>query len=191
MRCLTCRQRKKKCDELLYPVCQNCLGKNLECRWSRQILDLHNKLKQVKYVGKSKSPLPIEHMTKEKQNISPSISTKTASEILSYTTTPSTSSVLTPIVATLDEDLMPTYSNITYSNISSGYLWDDIDSSQALLAPSLIEYSNSPIGESLRQSSIQVVKPQYESTKRKKPSRIIDKIAYQEDVTNEGNAPLE
>lgn len=30
--CLTCRKRKKKCDEIR-PLCQNCTRKDLECKW--------------------------------------------------------------------------------------------------------------------------------------------------------------
>lgn len=30
--CLTCRKRKKKCDEI-WPLCTNCAGKGLECKW--------------------------------------------------------------------------------------------------------------------------------------------------------------
>lgn len=30
--CLTCRMRKKKCDEIR-PLCTNCAGKGLECKW--------------------------------------------------------------------------------------------------------------------------------------------------------------
>lgn len=51
--CLTCRKRKKKCDELLYPVCQNCECKNLQCSWPPIKLDLHKKLEEVKYTDSS------------------------------------------------------------------------------------------------------------------------------------------
>lgn len=33
--CLTCRKRKKKCDEIR-PLCTNCAGKGLECKWSAE-----------------------------------------------------------------------------------------------------------------------------------------------------------
>lgn len=49
--CFTCRKRKKKCDELLYPVCQNCQEKNLVCKWPLKKHEMHKKLEEVKYIG--------------------------------------------------------------------------------------------------------------------------------------------
>lgn len=36
--CLTCRRRKKKCDELLYPQCRNCHTNELQCTWPEHIV---------------------------------------------------------------------------------------------------------------------------------------------------------
>ncbi|ODV77543.1 uncharacterized protein CANTADRAFT_315594 [Suhomyces tanzawaensis NRRL Y-17324] len=55
--CLTCRKRKKKCDELLYPKCRSCEIKNVECIWPTSKHELHRKLEQVKYVADSKKPI--------------------------------------------------------------------------------------------------------------------------------------
>lgn len=55
--CFTCRRRKKKCDELLYPVCQNCHRKGLECAWPPLKHELHKKLEEVKYIADSVEPL--------------------------------------------------------------------------------------------------------------------------------------
>lgn len=49
--CFTCRKRKKKCDELLYPVCQNCQEKNLACQWPLKKHEFHKKMEEVKYIG--------------------------------------------------------------------------------------------------------------------------------------------
>lgn len=49
--CFTCRKRKKKCDELLYPTCQNCQEKNLACQWPLKKHEFHKKLEEVKYIG--------------------------------------------------------------------------------------------------------------------------------------------
>lgn len=54
--CLTCRQRKKKCDETLYPVCQNCDKKGLGCVWPAEKHELNKLMQQVKYVATSKEP---------------------------------------------------------------------------------------------------------------------------------------
>lgn len=48
--CWTCRKRKKKCDELLYPVCQNCQLKKLACEWPRLKHELFIKEREAKYV---------------------------------------------------------------------------------------------------------------------------------------------
>ncbi|KAK6456782.1 uncharacterized protein RJT20DRAFT_134090 [Scheffersomyces xylosifermentans] len=48
--CLTCRKRKKKCDETSYPICQNCQSKSLECSWPQTKHELHKKLEEVKYI---------------------------------------------------------------------------------------------------------------------------------------------
>jgi hypothetical protein len=49
--CYTCRRRKKKCDEALYPVCQRCAAKGLPCDWPPQKHKLSRVLNQVVYVG--------------------------------------------------------------------------------------------------------------------------------------------
>lgn len=49
--CFTCRKRKKKCDELLYPVCQNCQEKNLACQWPLKKHEFHKNMEEVKYIG--------------------------------------------------------------------------------------------------------------------------------------------
>lgn len=49
--CLTCRRRKKKCDESSYPVCQNCVQKLVECKWSNKAHTLHKQLAYVRYLG--------------------------------------------------------------------------------------------------------------------------------------------
>lgn len=49
--CLTCRKRRKKCDELAYPTCQNCDKKGLECSWSEKTVELHKSMNNVKYFG--------------------------------------------------------------------------------------------------------------------------------------------
>ncbi|UPX12063.1 uncharacterized protein EKO05_0002639 [Ascochyta rabiei] len=47
--CLTCRNRRRKCDERK-PICQNCMSKGLECRYAAafQILGKHNFTPEVK-----------------------------------------------------------------------------------------------------------------------------------------------
>ena len=49
--CFACRKRKKKCDELLYPVCQNCQEKNLACRWPPKKHEFHKNMEEIKYIG--------------------------------------------------------------------------------------------------------------------------------------------
>ncbi|RLV92552.1 hypothetical protein JA1_003074 [Spathaspora sp. JA1] len=49
--CLTCRKRKKKCDEASYPMCQNCQSKKLSCIWPSITHELHKKITQVKYIA--------------------------------------------------------------------------------------------------------------------------------------------
>lgn len=49
--CLTCRKRRKKCDELAYPTCQNCDKKGLDCTWSEKTIELHKSMNNVKYFG--------------------------------------------------------------------------------------------------------------------------------------------
>lgn len=49
--CFTCRKRKKKCDELLYPICQNCQEKNLACQWPLKKHEFHKNMEEVKYIG--------------------------------------------------------------------------------------------------------------------------------------------
>lgn len=42
--CFTCRRRKKKCDESLYPDCKNCLANGLPCTWPGHVEELHKKI---------------------------------------------------------------------------------------------------------------------------------------------------
>lgn len=49
--CLTCRKRKKKCDEKLYPKCLNCQGKGLNCEWTDKVRLIHEHLSNVRYYG--------------------------------------------------------------------------------------------------------------------------------------------
>ncbi|KAG7665472.1 uncharacterized protein J8A68_001160 [[Candida] subhashii] len=51
--CFTCRRRKKKCDELSYPICQNCQVKGLECAWPPLKHEIHKKVEQVRYIDYS------------------------------------------------------------------------------------------------------------------------------------------
>lgn len=42
--CLTCRRRRKKCDESSYPSCKNCLSNGLSCTWPETVLEAKNKI---------------------------------------------------------------------------------------------------------------------------------------------------
>lgn len=42
--CFTCRRRKKKCDESLYPDCKNCLANGLLCTWPEHVEELHKEI---------------------------------------------------------------------------------------------------------------------------------------------------
>lgn len=37
--CFTCRKRKKKCDESLYPQCRNCNTNELQCTWPEHVVE--------------------------------------------------------------------------------------------------------------------------------------------------------
>lgn len=54
MGCFTCRGRKKKCDELLYPVCQNCKKKGLHCEWPEEKHKLNKFFTKIVYAGDEK-----------------------------------------------------------------------------------------------------------------------------------------
>lgn len=41
--CLTCRRRRKKCDESSYPRCKNCLSNKLLCTWPEVVIEAKNK----------------------------------------------------------------------------------------------------------------------------------------------------
>lgn len=41
--CLTCRRRKKKCDESLSPQCHNCEANGLQCTWPGHVLEARKK----------------------------------------------------------------------------------------------------------------------------------------------------
>lgn len=45
--CFTCRRRKKKCDESLYPDCKNCLANGLLCTWPVHVVELHKEIELV------------------------------------------------------------------------------------------------------------------------------------------------
>lgn len=51
--CLTCRKRKKKCDEKLYPKCLNCQGKGLNCEWTAKVQLIYEHLSNVRYYGEN------------------------------------------------------------------------------------------------------------------------------------------
>lgn len=37
--CFTCRRRKKKCDESLFPRCRNCHSNDLQCTWPQHVIE--------------------------------------------------------------------------------------------------------------------------------------------------------
>lgn len=37
--CLTCRKRRKKCDESSYPLCKNCQTNSLRCTWPQSVIE--------------------------------------------------------------------------------------------------------------------------------------------------------
>lgn len=41
--CLTCRRRRKKCDESSYPLCKNCQTNLLKCTWPESVIELNKK----------------------------------------------------------------------------------------------------------------------------------------------------
>lgn len=56
--CFTCRKRKKKCDEKLYPICLSCQDKKLTCEWPKKVDQIRRHLDQVKYYGDEKIKKP-------------------------------------------------------------------------------------------------------------------------------------
>lgn len=72
--CFTCRKRKKKCDELLYPVCQNCNDRNLTCKWPLKKHEVHKKLEEVKYIGNDEKTSKI--ASGDSTNVSPNFTLK-------------------------------------------------------------------------------------------------------------------
>lgn len=55
--CLTCRRRKKKCDELLYPQCRNCHTNELQCTWPDHIVKAQ-KLRETKVPKRERDETP-------------------------------------------------------------------------------------------------------------------------------------
>lgn len=51
MGCLTCRRKRKKCDEKLYPTCLRCQEKHLVCEWPLKVQQIQQQLGQVRYIG--------------------------------------------------------------------------------------------------------------------------------------------
>ncbi|WPK24004.1 hypothetical protein PUMCH_001258 [Australozyma saopauloensis] len=41
--CLTCRRRRKKCDESSYPSCKNCSSNLLSCKWPESVTEARKK----------------------------------------------------------------------------------------------------------------------------------------------------
>lgn len=66
--CLTCRRRKKKCDEELYPTCLNCKKKLLGCEWPEIKHELNKKLKQVRYIQNNPTSLATPNITETISN---------------------------------------------------------------------------------------------------------------------------
>lgn len=44
--CMTCRRKKKKCDESLFPICQNCEYSGSLCEWPQTIQNKHSTTKE-------------------------------------------------------------------------------------------------------------------------------------------------
>lgn len=59
--CLTCRRKKKKCDEKLYPECLNCQINLLKCTWPVHVSE--NKSLQAGYSGQMGTENPLKEIT--------------------------------------------------------------------------------------------------------------------------------
>lgn len=51
--CLTCRGRKRKCDEHLYPECLNCQINHLECTWPAHVSHFYKEPKTHSRIEKA------------------------------------------------------------------------------------------------------------------------------------------
>lgn len=60
--CLTCKKKKRKCDEKLYPVCLNCQNRKVSCEWSMKSHQFHQQKGQVKYYGNEDDDLNVSHL---------------------------------------------------------------------------------------------------------------------------------
>ncbi|SGZ47137.1 CIC11C00000004602 [Sungouiella intermedia] len=54
--CFTCRRRKKKCDESLYPDCKNCKANGLICTWPDHVVELHKEAELLEEIVETFSP---------------------------------------------------------------------------------------------------------------------------------------
>lgn len=180
--CLTCRKRKKKCDELLYPECQNCQRKNLECTWPPLKHELHKKMEDVKYIN--------DEMNQEVRH-NPKKGNK---------------DVLRNSINRHHHHTFPSYNP---NSINSHSYTMNVDSSKdPTISPSFPKLSNNPgatyIGPPngytsdsiiVRPKSVRVAKPTYpDSVKHvlppakshpKRHSYILERIAMQEDIADE------